>query len=346
MWKVVTVSGRAARSVAVLSIAVLVTAGCGAEATSDLPSAAGGSATPSAAAPGTASPAQSPSGEPSVAPSPTAPAPLLEIDVNGPGPNEIYEFGPDVSNAERSRIQDWTAYGVRWQEVLFGRRITNFTTIASNQLRWVAEKDCETRPASMPNCVQQQIEFYEGGVLGGCRPAPEELGCFVVGWLGVEGLDEPWFRQFRYAHEVHHVLFGQLYPDAWRATMVPLDQVWGTGPVWLLEGAATWVGEHAAIDRGLISYAARRAEWEEWSDRVDVPLSRLETLAGEARVGFAYWLYALALEELLELAPDGPLSILNYYEAVANGAAWKTAFDRAFGLSVSEFYEHFDRVRP
>lgn len=229
---------------------------------------------------------------------------------------------------------------------MFRRTFTTVTILASGDVRWLAEKDCASRPPSMPNCVQQQMSVFADSVMGGCRPAPDEVRCFVVASLAVEGPDAPWFKALLYAHELHHVFHGQVYPDAWRATMVPRDQVWATGPVWLLEGAATWVGERASIDQGLVSYATRRAEWEDWSRRIDRPLSQIETLADEERVGFAYWYYALALDELLERAPGGPRSLLTYYEATAKGTAWKTAFQQAFGMSVADFYAEFERIRP
>lgn len=306
---------------------VLAAAACG----------GGSAANPSTSAPpATAAPAS-----PTAAASPTP----VVFDIPVPGPDEVYLFGPDVTEAEREDIERWSAYGIHLQELMFGREFTTVTIIASGDVPWLAQKDCETRPASMPNCVEQQTNLFADSVMGGCRPAPVESGCSVVAWIH-SGLDEPWFKALLYAHELHHVLHGQIYPEAWRATMVPRDEVWSSGPVWLLEGAATWVGERAAIDQGLVSLETRRAEWEEWSRTIDRPLDELESLVEEERAGFSYWYYALAIDELLALAPNGPASLTDYYEATADGVAWETAFEQAFGISVPDFYAEFERIRP
>lgn len=277
------------------------------------------------------------------APSPTATA--VPVAVTVPGPHELYRFGPDVTAGDRANVQEWTAYGVALQERLLGRRFTRFTILASRDARWLAKEDCRTRPPGMPDCVGQQTEIYRDALMGGCYPAPVKVACTLVFSFAVRGLTTDAFRGWQFAHEAHHVLHGQIHPTAWRATQVPSDRVWATGPVWLLEGAANYVGWQVQFERGISTYETERAEWEEWSRRIDLPLERLETVAVSDRTLNAYQLYSLALDELIKLAPDGPRAITAYYRATAQGTAWKTAFRQAFGLSVTSFYRAFAKTR-
>lgn len=298
---------------------------------------------PTAIVPPAASATQIPEATPVpvATPAPTPTPPVVKV----PGRSEVYRFGPDMTSGDRGRVREWTAYGVALQERMLGRRFTRFTILASHDPRWLAKEDCRTRPPGMPNCIAQQTEIYRGSLMGGCHPAPVAVACAVVASLDVRGLDTAAFRGLQFAHEAHHVFHGQVYPSAWRATQVPPDQVWSTGPVWLLEGAANFIGWQVQFQRGLMSYETERAEWEEWSRRIDLPLQRLETLAVSDRTVNAYHLYSLALDELMKLVPAGPRAITTYYEATARGTSWKVAFRRAFGMSVATFYKRFAAIR-
>lgn len=342
----VPASRRLASSVVVVVVAVAFAAtACSAEPPASPAAATIASQAP--AAPATVAPTPSPTATSTPTSTPTAsPVPTpTPIVVKVPGPNEVYRFGPDLSAGTRAQVKDWVAYSVALQERLLGRRFTRFTTITSRDVRWLATEDCRTRPPGMPNCIAQQMEIYADSLMGGCYPAPSSVRCFIVGSLGVRGADGPVFGFKVMAHEAHHVFQGQLYPNGWKATMVGNDRVWSIGPVWLLEGAAEWVGWRLTIDRGLVPYDATRAEWEEWSRRIDRPLSELETRGAIDRTGNAYLLSALAVDELIGTAPAGARSLTAYYKAIGRGTAWKTAFKQAFGVSVATFYKRFEATR-
>lgn len=264
-----------------------------------------------------------------------------------PGANELYNFGPDVSASDRAQIQEWTAYGVLLQEIMFERPIKEFTTIASRDLRWLAREDCKVRPAGMPDCIGQATMIYSDvWAMGGCFPAPVKVACFDVASLANFRWDDRSNNLKTFAHEVHHVYQQQLVPNFWRSTMVAPNTVRASGPIWLWEGAAEWVGWRIAMDLETTNYATKRAEWEQIARQINQPLNKFETVAASDSVVNAYQFYVLALDELLTLAPAGASSLSSFYEEINAGTQWKTAFKRAFGLSVEEFYGHFETVRP
>jgi hypothetical protein len=116
----------------------------------------------------------------------------------------------------------------------------------------------------------------------------------------------------------------------------------GSGePRWLVEGMATELGWRALI-------AARRSTWSEMHDSIAdggafdanlMPLQRYET-AGGRDAEYALWHGAT---EALPGVPVQPL--IRWCRLTGSGLPWRAAFERAFGLTTTRFYERFEHSR-
>ena len=115
--------------------------------------------------------------------------------------------------------------------------------------------------------------------------------------------------------------------------------------VWLTEGGAMDFAWRALVHAGLTSEAAtgRAIRRSGALDGQVGPLRRYETESGADP---EYFLWPLAVRDLLRRAPGGPLAMLRFCEAVGRGTPWRTAFAAAFGLSVGRFYREFEAARP
>jgi hypothetical protein len=138
------------------------------------------------------------------------------------------------------------------------------------------------------------------------------------------------------AHEHIHNLQGQTgcFPQ-------PGEHRW----LWLFEGMAEEVSFRALIAAG------RRTE-NDLLDRVRRmrvadptlgPLSGFER-SGAERGDPAYALFHLAVHRLTQWSA-GPRALLDFCGRVAGGTAWTAAFEDAFGLPLSRFYQRFEEDR-
>ncbi len=124
------------------------------------------------------------------------------------------------------------------------------------------------------------------------------------------------------AHEYFHVTQSYLAGDRFR------------GPVWLVEGSATYAEE--AYD-GDLEFRRDIAP----AGASHVASIRETELADEVRLN--YHLGFLAADWLVGHA--GERSLLQYYRLLPDHDSWEEAFAAAFGLTIDEFYERFKEHR-
>jgi hypothetical protein len=177
-------------------------------------------------------------------------------------------------------------------------------------------------------------------------PAAPRAGATVVGvstshavvvYTGSEGWrrSAPFDRVHVVVHEYMHVVQEDLASDRGSST-----------PLWIDEGIAEYVGYQAVIEAGLIS-----AEDVERFNAANVvfgpslpPLAEVESRrAYQAQPANIYGLSYLAVQQLVG---DRPESISRYYEKIGAGASWRAAFQSAFRINPTDFYEAFETYRP
>lgn len=279
----------------------------------------------------TPTPTPSPKSTPKAIPTPDT---LLDV----PG------LDPALSAEDALNAKVWTTLAVRQQESLFGTRMTPFESNISRSAVWLAEQDCKRR-VGWTTCVSDRTMLFQSTwAFAGCTPAPVEIGCYQVANLSnFRGDDYLWLKTF--VHEVHHILQAQTHRD-YTADYAPTDTVRRTGPTWLIEGLAEYVAYFVVSELELTYMRATTADWEVWAKRVAYPLREFETIDGERDIVNLYHLYAVAVDELLKLNNNSLKSAISYYRILEQKAPWREAFQKAFGLSVEDFYAYFERQRP
>ena len=136
-----------------------------------------------------------------------------------------------------------------------------------------------------------------------------------------------------FAHEYFHIL-----QKHWQG-LAPGGS--DPSPFWLIEGAATYVGDVWEQQNAIRTRERIRAEWIWESAAVSDPLGDMNGYAAFLKWGFPlYHLAALATELLVEEAGEG--SLAEYWRLLAGSPTWQGAFEAAFGLPVDEFYAAFD----
>lgn len=133
------------------------------------------------------------------------------------------------------------------------------------------------------------------------------------------------------AHEWFHVLQHQL---AYRGADMHLN------PRWMGEGNAVYVEVVPSEERG---QPGIRHHYEASCAGKDIALENLEAnddLEAIRRMELLEYCGGfLATERLVESA--GEKALIDYWERVGDGAAWRDAFAAAFGVSVDDFYSEF-----
>jgi hypothetical protein len=157
------------------------------------------------------------------------------------------------------------------------------------------------------------------------------------------------------AHEVAHAFEERLYlpamagwerGDCWfshGSTMAPY------GPMWLLEGSAERLAFHALVDSSYWDeYAGGRTE-QQVEDGLIVEAyasssHRLEFLA--AATYLAPEDYGLAFAAVARLEERrSPEAVVLFWKGLDEGLCWNETFERAFGITVADFYDDFEMRR-
>ena len=129
-----------------------------------------------------------------------------------------------------------------------------------------------------------------------------------------------------------------------RGTVAPVW--WGNDPTWMRHGSAELHISLSLSEAGLVSdEAARnlRRQFVNGATRNRNYLPNLEVDRDFESHDGAYD-YGFLAAELLA-SRTGPDALLRFFENVQMGTSWKTIFKNVFGMSVDEFYRHFDTHR-
>lgn len=164
-------------------------------------------------------------------------------------------------------------------------------------------------------------------------------GACGVAWSDAIGLLEGCRGPIAFDHEFVHVIQAQLAQGG-------IGSSWETEPAWLIEGAAEYI---SARYRAEMSYKPYR---DARQNAVDVVEDRQKAIALEQLVNredfreidpdYAYSLSFLAAEWLA--AHAGEDALFTHMRQLSRAATnWDLAFEIAFGMTVDDFYEAFEK---
>jgi hypothetical protein len=119
----------------------------------------------------------------------------------------------------------------------------------------------------------------------------------------------------------------------------------GVGPLWLLEGAAQFVGYMAVDEANLRKFPEYVELMERAVARDSFVLAQLET-SWNPSPGSDVYSYAAAAVNLLTSSASWKLnSLMRFWERLGLGVPWRQAFQDTFGLTVEAFYAQFEQHR-
>jgi hypothetical protein len=131
---------------------------------------------------------------------------------------------------------------------------------------------------------------------------------------------------------------GHEYVHTWQYTLAGLE-AFRNAAVWTIEGMAQWISLKALVENGQMPSDALTCIVV----RSDVPLrprlERLETIEGWRSYLMNYEVSLEAVDALVLMTDEQALE--SYLKNLSRDD-WRTAFESAFGLSVTSFYALFD----
>jgi hypothetical protein len=266
------------------------------------------------------------------------PPPPINLDPS-PTANETFNFGPGMSAAAVGEIKGDIAFAAEDVQRLLGMSLDKVSVFASTDANWLAGQQCAFYADTGSSCQSITATFYTSGG----STAQGGLGAVFLYWAAPSWGYGAGPNQKIIAHELFHVLQYQT-DHLFDAARTPRDQLRATGPVWLDEGVPEMTGYHVADDRKLVSYSGALSSQITVTRQIATPLSGL-TRYSETNIPSVYSLFALAVDHLTKIAPDGLSSIAAYYRALGTGAPWPAAFQQAFGMSVEAYYTNFAEYR-
>jgi hypothetical protein len=228
-----------------------------------------------------------------------------------------FSFDAGTNASEQALIGEATQIANDYFTAAFGRTITTPTQIHG--------------VLSAPGCQQGGSAAFTGaGSITFCMANP--------GWT----MPGPITKRKIVVHELYHVL---QFERRW------LGNPQTAGPDWIIEGAAEVVGYKGIDSRGLLSYAtAQGCQIKEFSDfglRNPPGLPNLSAVEShQAWQTTTGPLYALAMTGIDQLVTSSGVASFNtYMDAVAGGASYPFAFQQAFGMPITAFYDQFPAYR-
>jgi len=224
-----------------------------------------------------------------------------------------FVFADTVSASQRQLILDAVQDAHAFHQTMLGRLIAESTTV--------------TGAFSAPGCNNGGAAAYTG-------PHAVVFCLANPGWKN----NGPVRQQKIVQHELFHVW---QFENHWTGNAAT------AGATWLIEGSAEWMGYKGIDALGLLSFeTALGCQIKESSDFATrtppglPPLSSVETQAAfQSTQGPLYTHSMLAAEYLIQTA--GLLAFRSYVEAIAAGTEWHAAFQSAFGISTTTFYNQF-----
>ena len=155
-------------------------------------------------------------------------------------------------------------------------------------------------------------------------------------------LELPCGRPGVFAHEYFHHYF----QEAMAPSHLTPDYGEGYsnhGPWWLTEGAAVYGEKLYVSSSGVASYDDERDREISQAQHSTRRLAELEVAKDFFAEPGGYSLGFLAVELLVQLSSEDAL--IHYYETLLQHDTWQAAFENAFGVAASEFYESFEEHR-
>ena len=186
----------------------------------------------------------------------------------------------------------------------------------------------------------------EGGVCGHVMFDHEVGGCAYKGtvWQSMALPDETMFDDIQKAllsiipHEYFHLVQDNLDPGPGGQVLPPGDPLYR--PVWLVEGSASFVGDSLLNYSGLGTYDDNYPWFAAYAPPTnDGILTYFEKYEG----GIGPYDYGRLATEYI-VASVGVESLMNVWVYMGEGDPFETAFERAVGISVADFYEAYDQV--
>ena len=250
-----------------------------------------------------------------------------------------YVFGSEMPAAAREEITGDVQFAVQDEATLVGQSIATVSAFASTSPDWLADEECRFSGHNDAGCLQSVHDRW----VSGSSTAVGGNGAAFIYWASPGWGYGAGENQKIVAHELFHVLQYQLHKLVHNGETPP-NQIRVSGPVWLDEGSAEFVGYRVAANRRLLTYQTTLASLVGRAKQVGTPLSSLQTL-DEGTIANVYSLYEVAVDHLVGITPAGPPALATYFAAIGNGKAWPDAFAAAFGMSIDAYYANFAAYR-
>ena len=281
-----------------------------------------------------APPTPAPTAEATPAPAPTPALPLPRI---------VFLDDESVLSAERRvELREHVASVVRFYAERFG-------VVAPESTLYVSP-DSDAAAAVYRELTGRKVSGFPAGIVA----ATPEAGIltFIIGGLHRDSYGDSHTFAELMAHEYYHVLQYDIMrsSDNYRYRIVP------TSPQWLSEGTATY-GEHlyraAQARKHFLTHGDCQGCLEQ--GYLDLNLVWKFTLLyggfGHLHGGpdlfgniLHYGSWAAATAWAVDRSGD-PRSHLEYWRALARTGDWSAAFRTAFGMTIDEFRDSFERYR-
>lgn len=244
-----------------------------------------------------------------------------------PPPGSSFKYDEGVPPEHRAMIE----YGVAIASAYWGDA-GKFTVYAYTNQDTLVEAYSQHLKLNLTNALREQKRS------AGSEAVPE--GIFLqVDPSSLSASPGLWLRVV--AHEYFHVLQysrAKTKPEP-ISVSIPPDQIKPIGPVWLTEGGANYAAAKVLAKYELFKYDDARVQSVKAVMNAPASLSSAETFVGAAKTA-GYNNGFLATEFLTK--QYGEKSILRFYEGIGEGLTWQAAFQKAFSISIVEFYRTYD----
>ena len=150
---------------------------------------------------------------------------------------------------------------------------------------------------------------------------------------------KPKYRMKVIAHEFIHTYQNELSE---LEVSSEAHEVPEAGPRWLREGIAEYLAYKSLSEGGILSYESERnSRFVIDAKRIDKPLSEMEKQEGYRGVAGVYNHFLIAAELLAK--NSGESNLLEYHALQNSKTTWQEAFEKAFGMKVTQFYDLFEK---